>query len=78
MSKLSIHQYINDIFSFVALCESNLLSVRHVVVITVAGVLGREPPTRPHVFEVQRLHLQDGLDPLDRDHLHLGDNKGLG
>ena len=49
----------------------DLLSVGHVVVVAVAGVLRGEATTGPHVFEVQGLHLPHRLDPLDRNNLHL-------
>ena len=45
--------------------------VGHVIVVAVAGVLSGEAPARPHVLEVQRLHLQHRGDPLHGDNLDL-------
>ena len=50
--------------------------VGHVVVVTVAGVLRGEAPARPHVLEVQRLHLQHRGDPLHGDNLDLKQESG--
>ena len=45
--------------------------VGHVIVVAVASVLSGEAPARPHVLEVQGLHLQHRGDPLHWDNLDL-------